>query len=134
MIYLPANVTFLHTWNTVCLKRTAFAEHTMWKWMIEYFGYMRFLFLPIINPLKISYTVVFVWYYIISWLFPRKNLFSVKLWIHERMLYALWCVCQSSCLNLFPNCFAVSDCNSWNVWHIVHPKNTSIRWFTIGYI
>ena len=36
------------------------------------------------------------------------NPFFVNLWIHMSISYTLWCVCQSSCLNLFLNCFLLS--------------------------
>ena len=36
------------------------------------------------------------------------NPFFVNLWIHISISYTLWCVCQSSCLNLFLNCFLLS--------------------------
>ena len=36
------------------------------------------------------------------------NPFFVNIWIHMSISYTLWCVCQSSCLNLFLNCFLLS--------------------------
>ena len=36
------------------------------------------------------------------------NPFFVNLWRHMSISYTLWCVCQSSCLNLFLNCFLLS--------------------------
>ena len=36
------------------------------------------------------------------------NPFFVNIWIHISISYTLWCVCQSSCLNLFLNCFLLS--------------------------
>ena len=81
------------------------------------------------------------------------NPFFVNLWIHMSISYTLWCVCQSSCLNLFLNCFLLSatathdicmtltvhqkkqfPCHDFirNMLVIIHPKRDFVsNWYSL---